>query len=236
MRVDFVGVSAMGRVLLAGAIGFVVQPAWAEVLLFYNPTGPQLSGTPLPVASAAPGVTGSVLSQVGLENYWNNTNVWPVGQISSSPTITLGDYLTFTVSPDLGQAITFQDLTYSKRSYLGDGATEASIRSSENGFTTDIASIGVNPVGDETLNFNLGSMSQSSDPVTFRIYFYAAGTNMSDWDDLVSTASAGSGLQLAGNVVAVPEPTTWAMVLLGFAGLGFAGYRKGKSRSLLTVA
>jgi hypothetical protein len=26
---------------------------------------------------------------------------------------------------------------------------------------------------------------------------------------------------------AVPEPSTWAMVLLGFAGLGFAGYRQG---------
>jgi hypothetical protein len=23
----------------------------------------------------------------------------------------------------------------------------------------------------------------------------------------------------------VPEPSTWAMILLGFAGLGFAGYR-----------
>jgi len=28
---------------------------------------------------------------------------------------------------------------------------------------------------------------------------------------------------------AVPEPSTWAMMLLGFAGLGFAGYRKAKS-------
>jgi hypothetical protein len=26
---------------------------------------------------------------------------------------------------------------------------------------------------------------------------------------------------------AVPEPSTWAMMLLGFAGLGFAGYRRG---------
>jgi hypothetical protein len=26
-----------------------------------------------------------------------------------------------------------------------------------------------------------------------------------------------------------PEPSTWAMMLLGFAGLGFAGYRKAKS-------
>jgi hypothetical protein len=27
----------------------------------------------------------------------------------------------------------------------------------------------------------------------------------------------------------VPEPSTWAMMLLGFAGLGFAGYRKANS-------
>jgi PEP-CTERM motif len=27
------------------------------------------------------------------------------------------------------------------------------------------------------------------------------------------------------NVNAIPEPSTWAMMLLGFAGLGFAGYR-----------
>jgi len=28
---------------------------------------------------------------------------------------------------------------------------------------------------------------------------------------------------------AVPEPSTWAMMSLGFAGLGFAGYRKAKT-------
>jgi hypothetical protein len=27
------------------------------------------------------------------------------------------------------------------------------------------------------------------------------------------------------NIAAAPEPSTWAMMLLGFAGLGFAGYR-----------
>jgi hypothetical protein len=28
-----------------------------------------------------------------------------------------------------------------------------------------------------------------------------------------------------GLVVAVPEPSTWAMLLLGFVGLGYVGYR-----------
>jgi hypothetical protein len=30
---------------------------------------------------------------------------------------------------------------------------------------------------------------------------------------------------------AVPEPSTWAMMLLGFAGLGFMAYRKTKNRA-----
>jgi hypothetical protein len=36
---------------------------------------------------------------------------------------------------------------------------------------------------------------------------------------------------------AVPEPSTWAMLLIGFAGLGFAGYRKAHSaRTALSAA
>jgi hypothetical protein len=29
----------------------------------------------------------------------------------------------------------------------------------------------------------------------------------------------------AGVAASTPEPSTWAMMILGFAGLGFAGYR-----------
>ncbi len=37
--------------------------------------------------------------------------------------------------------------------------------------------------------------------------------------------------------VSVPEPSTWAMMTLGFAGLGFAGYRRAKSaRAALAAA
>ena len=31
------------------------------------------------------------------------------------------------------------------------------------------------------------------------------------------------------NAVLVPEPATWAMLMLGFAGLGFAGYRASRN-------
>ena len=39
-----------------------------------------------------------------------------------------------------------------------------------------------------------------------------------------------------GFVVGVPEPSTWAMMLLGFAGLGFAGHRNVKVKALFSEA
>jgi hypothetical protein len=54
-----------------------------------------------------------------------------------------------------------------------------------------------------------------------------------DWlrigTDIVGGATAptfNAAFSLSGNTV--PEPSTWAMMLLGFAGLGFAGYRLGR--------
>ena len=35
---------------------------------------------------------------------------------------------------------------------------------------------------------------------------------------------------------AVPEPSTWAMLLLGFAGLGYAGYRQARTRPATMAA
>jgi PEP-CTERM motif len=44
---------------------------------------------------------------------------------------------------------------------------------------------------------------------------------------LVADGSGGFGFDLAIGG-AVPEPSTWAMMLVGFAGLGFAGYRRAR--------
>jgi hypothetical protein len=37
-----------------------------------------------------------------------------------------------------------------------------------------------------------------------------------------------SQMMVVGTSTTVPEPSTWAMMLLGFAGLGYAGYRRAK--------
>jgi hypothetical protein len=35
-----------------------------------------------------------------------------------------------------------------------------------------------------------------------------------------------------GSVCSVPEPSTWAMVLLGFAGFGYVGLRRGRKEAI----
>ena len=75
---------------------------------------------------------------------------------------------------------------------------------------------------------------------------YTIGTNthtdmMYNLESLTFTAGATNTLSFAsqdlasdfgpvigGVSIAIPEPATWAMMLLGFAGLGFAGYRKAR--------
>jgi hypothetical protein len=51
---------------------------------------------------------------------------------------------------------------------------------------------------------------------------------------LPTGASVTSASGVFANFTAVPEPSTWAMMILGFAGLGFAGYRS-RTRPLTSV-
>ena len=54
------------------------------------------------------------------------------------------------------------------------------------------------------------------------------------------TMSSGQGFSFnyaaAGGVSAVPEPSTWAMLLLGFAGIGFMAYRRKSTPALMAAS
>jgi hypothetical protein len=59
-----------------------------------------------------------------------------------------------------------------------------------------------------------GGLSFTATSITVNV----AGDNLAVGDQLILDVTAGSA-------PVVPEPSTWAMMLLGFAGLGFVGYR-----------
>jgi PEP-CTERM motif len=56
---------------------------------------------------------------------------------------------------------------------------------------------------------------------------FGSDTDLTFGYTLVADGSGGFGFDFAVGG-AVPEPSTWAMMLIGFAGLGYAGYRRAR--------
>ena len=171
--------------------------ASAQVLVQYDPVGPQGSSIGVFPINNPPSITATELTQIGFAG-WGNTDVWPVGQIgAASATLDPAIYVTFSV--DSSTLATFTSLTYSRRSYVSDGNRSATVRTSLDNFTTDAAVVtGIDPQGDQLIDFNLSGLAPTLGLVEFRLYFYDAPIAGADWVDLVSTNVGGTGLTLNG--------------------------------------
>ncbi len=64
---------------------------------------------------------------------------------------------------------------------------------------------------------------------------YIGGTYGDNYYEFLDYTGPYSGTYLALSPV-VPEPSTWAMMLLGFAGLGFAGYRASRKSAKVAAS
>jgi PEP-CTERM motif len=79
------------------------------------------------------------------------------------------------------------------------------------------------------IDFDIAGISVSDFVVNSKGFFAVA--------DVLGNVGTGDVGGKTGTIVGTPEPSTWAMMLLGFAGLGFAGYRKARSaRAALSAA
>jgi hypothetical protein len=89
-------------------------------------------------------------------------------------------------------------------------------------------------LGTQTLPSNSGA--SNSDLLTLNKQLLQGSYAVAFLDSSNATANSGAIFE-TGRMSSTPEPSTWAMMLLGFAGLGFAGYRKARgARAGLSAA
>src|ERR1700694_1350588 len=102
--------------------------------------------------------------------------------------------------------------------------------------------------------FDFGSYIATSSPIIFIIgeqSFYASLPNIADTTEFIGFTSSAPVTSVSivsnatvidlidftvANVAAVPEFSTWAMMLLGFAGVGFMTYRRSGTSTMALSA
>jgi hypothetical protein len=70
--------------------------------------------------------------------------------------------------------------------------------------------------------FGGGQVSDGESYSTISFTLNAAGVAAIN----AAISNGASSFAIGGTVIELPEPSTWAMMLVGFAGLGYAGYRQ----------
>ena len=90
-----------------------------------------------------------------------------------------------------------------------------------------------------------GDWSGTSNSFAGPVTFFLSGLTTADFMNnsagfmaAVDILGPGTTGEVAGtgSVVSTPEPSTWAMMLVGFAGLAYAGFRKTKKARALSLA
>jgi hypothetical protein len=97
-----------------------------------------------------------------------------------------------------------------------------SLNSTTTTFTADLGG-SINRRGD-------GQITIDWDPNTELINYFGQPFNLTLNDITLTPGFSTFSAEIVGTVSAVPEPSTWAMMILGFFGLGVMAYRRRSSR------
>ncbi len=151
-------------------------------------------------------------------------NYFAVATVAGGLDSATSSYLQFTLTPTGSNAVTVTGLVFGARSTTGTGPTNYAVRSSKDQYDSDLAlgTMQTDSVWRSKGNtFNL--VGNNGSPLTIRIYAFGATgvvANSANWrvDDILVNTS-----------IAVPEPSTFALALLGMGPLGLVVARRRKA-------
>src|SRR3984957_394244 len=213
--------------------------------------GPLLGMSPLLGASSALAAACATASVSVYEAAGFSCNVGPVtfsditvgATTSGSGVVALGDFSPFTAVVDgvteFGLHLSFASDTGTTPSSLADVALTFDVSGAPSltdafavfaGTTTGTGTDDLSEVLSNGVSLTLNAPGSTS-AMFNAIQSLSVVKDQSDFAGSAGSADS-SILGNAFSVTAVPEPSTWAMMLAGFVGLGFLGYRKACKGSL----
>lgn len=164
---------------------------------------------------------------------------------TESAAVSNGDYFQFTITPT-GAALNLSSLTAQvggqklNQNTTADYTTTYFIRSSLDGYSSNLgtASLLIQSSGSSgsgttqyttlTADLSAAAFQNVTEAVTFRLYLYAE-TSTKSYDQTLRITD----IMINGNVATIPEPSAWAMLILG---AGFLFYFRRSSLSSQNLA
>lgn len=232
--------------VLLGAIISAVAISYASAATFYGPS-PYLQASDSPFASVNFGVSGGYFYNETFEDHQLNT---------PGLSANAGGVTSVVFGPSIHDSVDADDGVIDGSGLLGDsyfsangpGGIRFSFSAATLGHLPNYAGLvwtdGSNPIVAEafdslgnslgTITGNHADNSNNGETAEDRFYGFFNSTGISSI--LISNGPGGIEVDHvqygfgADATGAVPEPSTWAMMILGFAGVGFMAYRKRKSR------
>ena len=198
--------SILAAFIATGLIGAAVAPAKAVVVnydvTFADPdgNGPLTGGTGV-LQLNLPSLLGSGFTQI-----------YPGSGAPNSGTLPTSDFVSLSATLD-GYSFLF--------SSIGNGNGQIASLQFNNGWLTDIETAGAGAISSSNSSEHLQLHGSSFDQV---LAYPGNGANFTGSFTAASPVVAAASV--ATPVAAVPEPSTWAMMILGFCGLSFMAYRR----------
>jgi hypothetical protein len=227
--------SAFAGVLMATAAMFAMTgAAYADVVLTLASVAPRTVG---PQSTSNPCIICATTAQqpagFGYNNFTSSGAISSYNMYSTTPTATVADGVQgtpYTVAQLIALGSSAFNVAIDVNTTAAAGETLQSFQVIDTTTNTIIAHYtgptvigGVSSNGNGFADWTLSTVNLLGLATTDGILFHAVWTNASDGGE--------SFFLLPTNVPgAIPEPSTWAMMILGFLGVGFMAYRR-KSQS-----
>ncbi len=209
-----------------------VTPAQAAIVAGWNHFNASTATYPRAADNVGANITSTGLNTAGIHRR-NTSADFRLGNVTLNPwnagsTVNTNQYVEFAVQPGAGFQVDFTNLQLNAR--RDSTRLDLVLRSSVDGFTSDLGTQVSLTTSSNTYSFDLSSLAPQTGPVQFRLYGLNASAGVFFYGENSANVAGGGFVALNGDItptptVSTPEPSG-IVSLIAVGALGAASLRR----------